>query len=237
MIISHKYRFIFIKTHKTAGSSVELALAGLCGPGDVVAPMELPESVHQPRNYHGDAVLDRLYSRSRLVRKMIGRHSSLLERWYYEHMPAWRVREQVGEEVWGSYFKFCFERNPWDKVVSYYLWKKHGQDRDLPAFRDYVLKKPRRLPADGDLYFDGETLLVDEVFEFRKVQAVFPQICQRLGIPFRGDLPREKADIAGNRPPFQEFYDDETRELVERLFAREIALMGYRFDAGKNAAQ
>lgn len=232
MIISHKYRFIFIKTHKTAGSSIELALARLCGPEDIVAPMDLDSKVHVPRNYRGEAFLDRLYERSLLIRKLLGRHSSLLTCWYYEHMPAWRVREQIGPEVWNSYYKFCFERNPWDKMVSYYLWKKHGQNRWMPSFRRYVLGRTRRLPLDGNLYFDGDTPLVDEVFEFREVRTMFPQICQRLGIPFDGELPREKANIATNRPRFQDFYDRQTRARVEQLFSREIRLLGYRFEDG-----
>jgi len=36
MIISHRHRYIFIKTRKTAGASVELALVQSCGPDDIM---------------------------------------------------------------------------------------------------------------------------------------------------------------------------------------------------------
>ena len=39
MIISHKYKFIFIKTQKTAGSSIELYLSRFCGKDDIIIPM------------------------------------------------------------------------------------------------------------------------------------------------------------------------------------------------------
>ena len=39
MIVSHEHRFIFLKTKKTAGTSLELALSQLCGPDDVITPV------------------------------------------------------------------------------------------------------------------------------------------------------------------------------------------------------
>lgn len=230
MIVSHKHRFIFIKTHKTAGSSLEMALAPLCGPDDIITPMESNADTDLPRNFHGDAFLDRLYAKSRMTRKMINRHSPLLGSWYYEHMPAWRVREQIGEATWNAYFKFCFERNPWDKVVSYYLWKKHGQQKSIPAFREYVLEKTRRLPMDGRLYFDGDCSMMDHVYEFKALIPQTRELFEKLDLDFSGELPREKTGIKVDRKPYRDFYDEETKAKIAEIFAREIELMGYTFD-------
>jgi hypothetical protein len=38
MILSHEHKFIFLRTKKTAGTSIELALFELCGPNDVITP-------------------------------------------------------------------------------------------------------------------------------------------------------------------------------------------------------
>lgn len=231
MIISHRYRFIFIKTHKTAGSSMEMALGPLCGEEDIIAPMESNAATEIPRNFHEDTWIGRSYATSRLMRKCIKRHSPLLGGWFYEHMPATRVRELVGEDIWNSYYKFCYERNPWAKVVSYYHWKKFGQNRKLPPFREYVLEHTKRLPLDARLYFDGNQCLMDEVFDFDDFQTTFSALWERLGIPFKGPMPREKTNINLQAANYRGHFDQETREKISVCYEREIELMGYQWDS------
>jgi hypothetical protein len=54
MIVSHKQQFVFLKAQKCAGTSIELALAQVCGPNDVLtrvsADGEAEQPRHQPRN-------------------------------------------------------------------------------------------------------------------------------------------------------------------------------------------
>ena len=42
---------------------------------------------------------------------------------FYEHMPGWRIKAYIGNKIWSSYYKFTFERNPWDRQVSWYYYK------------------------------------------------------------------------------------------------------------------
>lgn len=229
MIVSHRYRFIFVKTHKTAGSSLEMSIGPLCGDSDIISHMETNLDSGVPRNYGPEGTLGELYSRHKLIRKMIPRHSPRLGAYYYEHMPAWRIRELVGDNVWNSYFKFCVERNPWDKVVSYYLWKVYGQQRKMLPFEQWIARKTHRLPTDADLYFEGDTCLMDKVYEFKQLDDMIADLKTHTGIDIPTPLPREKTDIKTDRQPYQSYYNDDTRERIAELFAREIALMGYEF--------
>lgn len=39
MIVSDRYGFVFLKTRKTAGTSIEIALRQFAGPDDVFTPL------------------------------------------------------------------------------------------------------------------------------------------------------------------------------------------------------
>jgi hypothetical protein len=55
LIISHRHRFIFLKTRKTAGTSVEIALSRFCGPDDVIRRSPGDEALRRELGYPAPA--------------------------------------------------------------------------------------------------------------------------------------------------------------------------------------
>jgi hypothetical protein len=229
MIVCHEHRFIFVKTRKTAGTSIEIALAGLCGPRDVITRISpQDEKTRQELGFRGpqnDRISMSRYTGQdwvRLLRR--GRPAR-----FYNHATALEIQDHVEPTVWNSYFKFCFERNPWDKVVSAYYWDCKGGYADTLA--NYVRNGRANKWSAFDQYSIRGDIAVDEVFRYEDLGGELARLYKRLGAGTPPQLPRAKGNTRSDRRHYSELLGDEERERIARLFAREIAHFGYSFGA------
>jgi hypothetical protein len=229
MILSHKYKFIFIKTAKTAGTSIEVFLSKHCGATDVLTPIEPSVEGHQPRNYRGfinpiPEILERPGKIFSALRRSIASREK-----FYRHMPAFEVQKRVPFDIWKSYFKFCVDRNPWDKVLSHYHMHNAREGGSL-SLDEYLARG--RFPINYFRYTDdsGRKVIVDRILRYETLGAELSEVFSQLNISFDGTLGvNAKSEYRVDRTPYQQVFNDEQRRIVEKAFAREIELHGYRF--------
>jgi len=200
MLISHKYQFIFIKTRKTAGTSIEVDLSRVMGESDVVTEIKPPEKGHMARNFHIDGVK------------------------FYNHMPAREVRKLIGRRIFDSYFKFCIEREPVDKCISWYSMLKnsplHNRGNEALTWETYL--RSRDFPLDEGLYTSRwGGLLVDRVLHYERLSEELPALCKELGIP----LEFKSRAKSGFRAQVPVRWDD--RLLIYRAFRKSLKFTGY----------
>lgn len=231
MILSHKHKFIFLKTNKTAGTSIEIVLSRHCGTDDIITPIS-PEDEETrkelgnrgPQNYCLSPIWN--YGVRDLAKLLLKGRRKLR---FYNHITAKEVRSHVGEQVWNSYYKFCFERNPWDRIISHYYWCYRSVPR--PTISDYI--ESRRvlvLKRRGyDLYTIDGKIAVDKVCRFENIQEELEAIRRQLGIPEKLELPRAKSKYRKDKRSYREILSEEERAKISELFRDEINLLGYEF--------
>jgi hypothetical protein len=201
MVISHKFRFIFVKNLKVAGTSLEAYLSPLCGERDIFTPIHPPVEGHQARNARG----------------------------FYNHMPAHEIRTRVSERLWNSYYRFTIERNPWDKTLSHYAMERHYAGDNL-SFDDYLAREELinthfiyTDPLD-------DSLLVDRVLSYERLEEELSEVFAQLDVPFDDGLNvHAKAGYRQDRRPYRKIYNAAQRQRVTEVFDWEIKHLGYEF--------
>ncbi len=248
MIISHKYKFIFIKTRKTAGTSIEIFLSQFCGSNDILTPVLPQEEGHNSRNFKGffNPIKEIISHNPVVVTKTL--KDFIKRNKFYNHIPASRIESRIKNDIWNSYFKFCFERNPWDKTLSHYRWLNYSRGKNL-TFDEYISARKKFLNSfnlfsstigeknfcfNYPIYTDGlyhKKIIVDYIAKYEKLFEELTKIFGYLGIPFKGKLEiQAKSNYPKENVTYKEFYTEKQRDQIEKIFKKEIEMHGYTFD-------
>jgi hypothetical protein len=157
------------------------------------------------------------------------------------HLTAQEVIARIGRDKWNSAFTFTLVRNPWDKVVSHYEYRRRKNKTEISTrnirFHEWVkmtygedkdpfyYNNPRSFQPQIDWLKDKEgNISIDFVGKFETITKDFKHIKHMIG------LDTELSHLnASPRGAYQSYYDDETEDIVTRWFHEDIELFGYRF--------
>lgn len=213
-MISHKHRCIFIHIPKTAGSSIN-------------------SFFHPNVKFHfKNADYDRLFGWCE-KRKLHMQHATakqLLE------------TELISEDVWNSYYKFTFVRNPWDRAYSDYLWmmkfanikgsfKDYMNQKDEfdeilndnskdSFLGDHVLSQHKFFDLNGDLEVDFQG-------HFENFSSDIQVVLEQLGIDEQFDKNMNKSKRRYKH--YSQFFSNSNKKLVEEKYSKDIELFDYSF--------
>ena len=236
MIVSHAHKFIFLKTKKTAGTSIELALSELCGPDDVITPLtKIDEALRDGKRGAQNWRLHGWWGSHRPLWKRRWLKFTAEDYGFYNHMPAAEARALLADDkAWRGYFKFAFDRNPWDRQVSWYLYKTKSK-RVRPSFEQFMRSRRRAYVNNHEIYMQDRTLggglAVDFVGRYERLEQDLNAALAKAGVAGCGvAVPR--TNVTPNKDDardYRSYYSPDTRALVADWYQPEIALLGYGF--------
>ena len=147
---------------------------------------------------------------------------------HQKHLRASQIKQHLNKE-WDDYFKFTIVRNPWDRVISFY----HQVFHEAYGIRTgksllFFLKHYRPAPWEHGLqcsdYADEEMDLIIKFENREKGLSSLRDICGIKVGPNKKSRSRNR-----DKKNYRDYYDNETRDIVRKSFARDIELYGYEF--------
>jgi hypothetical protein len=214
MIISHKYKFVFIKTKKVAGSSIEQFLYPyLDKESDIITGSSADQtpSLNLPK----------------LLRKPNGQPKG--------HATYKDAADILGNKL-KTYFIFTVERNPWQKTISAYKFHKSIGNIDCSlnefAFLNKIKNKKTKttfspLPCDWYMYTQDNKIIVDKVIQFNNLHQELQEIISHLNIP--ADINDFLSIRLKQSPVVKYTLNDKSINKIAKTFSQEIKEFNYQY--------
>lgn len=236
MIISFSKRFIFLKTRKTGGTSVEIALTPSCGPEDILAPityedelLRLQDGELAARNFAGDRNLEAAFAEAVRARnpdeyyrlKRVARRQGA----FRNHSTAAEVRQRVPQAFWETAFKFTVERHPYEKVVSRAYWnRRKAPDTDIGRLIDEAIAE---LNDGRSIYTIDGAVAVDRILRLESLEADLKTVAGELGLTLPATLPSAKGSYRTDGRPAREILSARQKSAIFERQKQTFEFMGY----------
>jgi len=143
------------------------------------------------------------------------------------HMSCSEFHQFLTPKEFKSYFKFAFIRNPWDRVVSVYHFKKYI--KTIPSkvsFKQWVESNPLDWDVRSQLNFLKG---VDFIGKYEKFEEDLKKIGKILNI----NLPQIPHLNQSPHEHYYKYYDKKTIKIVEEWNQEDIMYFKYKFHQHK----
>ncbi len=159
-----------------------------------------------------------------------------------------RYQIMFGPEEFNRYFKFTVVRNPFDRLVSAYLFMKKGgmndkdkrwAERNLAPYADFDAFVKGWVNRDNiwkGLHFRPQYSFIclnkyqpgpDFIGYYENLAADFEFICRKLEL--KSTLIEANRNLS-RKKTYTDYYTDETRAIAADAYTDDLRLLGYNFD-------
>lgn len=251
MVISHRNKFLFIHNDKCAGTAIKnhfcthkqfkVDLIGHWGQGmtpDLWKESLSPKWQIDGGKYFGD------------IMGFPTQHSNAVTLNAYFELMGWN---------WNEYFKFGIVRNPFDRIVSGYEWRRSvvtqwvSDKKNIAnknnfknivsetdgGFKEFVKRKCKKWNHQEKYFYTNKTkeCIVDFIGRYENleqdfkhiVKTILPNATDKLYTLPNPDITSKPSNASIRRKDYRSYYDEETRDIVEQRLSNDLELFEYTF--------
>ena len=205
VLVSHKYKFIYIKNRKVAGTSIESFFGKYC---------QCPN-----KEYHYNHKINESIDEFGIIGSRLNGGKGI----WFNHKPAKLIKKDLGDDIFNQYIKFCVIRNPYDKMVSRYFY-----DKSEEKFENFVKHKN---VSNIDIHSINGNSVCDYYIRYENLEEGIIELCKKLGIEDYNinNLPKHNSTERVDKYHYSKFYNEETRKIVYENHKDEFELFGYNY--------
>jgi hypothetical protein len=245
LILSKKFRFVFIKGKRVGGTSVEIALSTICGSRDIITPIAPIDELQRipiggrARNYAAarepeDAYIQQIQTSPRHALAQV----SVPKERYYNHMPLREIIAVFGPSV-SSFEIVCVERSPFAKILSWANWLASAEaylsggklQTDLKALRcsvDRIFDTGEFAEVKNiDLYRGEDGRVAARALRHESLEADLRTFLNSRGVSKLPMLPQAKAGLMSDRLDPREFFSKDQLRRINDVFGDEFDTFSY----------
>lgn len=216
-LVSNTHEFVYLKTTKTAGTSVEMALEPYCAPPNHVPTEHSAELISEfgVVGYRG------FYKPPSNPRwKFWAPHP------WIHHMHANRVRHNLGAKRFDRFTKIAAVRNPYDRLVSLFFWLRRKQEPKNQSFDEIredfrAFAMTNKWGTDFKMVSINKKPVVDEYIRFESISDDLMRLVSKIKLdPNLLNLPHTKSQASVRKKrAVAEYYDEDIAHHVRNRMA------------------
>ena len=225
MLVCHKYKFIYLKSLKTASTSVFVFFTPYC-----ISQEKLQEYKYElDENFHG-VYEEGIVARNKKSPTMLGKG---------RHVPAADVRmllSEIDPAIWPNYFKFTTVRNPWDLCVSRYFYHKNyfkvkGSFKEF-IFNMYNIFKKNKANVSYPYYRINKKYVCDYYIKQENLIEGIKEVCERCGIKDYdlNKIPKMNTNFRPKNLHYSQMYNGNLKDMVYTVYKDDIEKFNYKFE-------
>ncbi|MGE0084018.1 MAG: sulfotransferase family 2 domain-containing protein [Desulfococcaceae bacterium] len=159
---------------------------------------------------------------------------------YHYCLSSFEVKD---EKKFSYYFKFSFVRNPWDRIVSSYLYAKKSYLKDkyhslgfialYENFENFVINWVNRDNVNNHYFFFPQMKYItnlkgdiglDFLGKYENIDSDFRAICQKIGIDAVLPLLNKT-----EHSHYSDYYSSKTKDIIFKVYKDDIQMLNYDF--------